>query len=89
MTSVLDKPTVDTTTLNETWLEDEPGCQIKHLNPANCTQEVTNRILCGCRGRSFLMCACAARNKQAEIDSGNKCAGCKRAAGDCWTVLPA
>ena len=77
---------VDTVTLDESLLEDEPGCEFRHRQLA-CSQEVTH-IITGCLGPA-LVCTNAAEYKQQGIDGGNTICKCGRFAQDCWKIRPA
>lgn len=85
--NVVDKPTVDTIVLDETILNDEPRCEITHLDPSRCSITVTHRII-SCNS-ALLICETASRSKSAEMAAGNRCARCKRAAADCWRIVTA
>lgn len=76
---------VDTVTLDESVLEDEPGCEFRHRN-ITCSDEVTH-IITGCKG-IILACTNGAEYKKQQIAGGKTICTCGKFAADCWTVIP-
>jgi hypothetical protein len=83
--TVLDTPRVDTIILDETILDEEPGCQFKHRRVA-CSVDVTH-VVTGCAG-PILACTNSAEYKKRQIRERTTFCRCGKPAEDCWAVVP-
>ena len=87
---------MSTDTLADTWLlesllnAEPPKCESKHSDPDNlvCTGSVVARASC-CERRTMNVCYAYVRCIQKDLAMPFAvCAGCGRAIGDCWQVIP-
>ena len=72
--------------LDETLLDDEPGCEYKHGPTHPCSTEVTHRVI-ACKQEGNV-CATAAEITRWRMENGSTCSGCHQPACDCWYLRP-
>jgi hypothetical protein len=88
--TVLNAPRVDTIILDETILDDVPGCISQHRN-TTCSVDIAYII----RSCTTLGPTCAAHVEDvnfgmlAKFAAGMTCGGCRRPARECWSWWPA
>lgn len=76
----------ETDVLDETILDDEPGCEFAHGDGPSCSTHVTHRVIaCVQQGNT---CDVGAADIRARMHRGGMCYGCKKAAGSCWELWP-
>lgn len=85
--NVIDKPMVDTITLDETILDNEPPCEFRHNGLTTCTIHVHHRVIACDHGGS--VCDTAAGIIRDRIVKRSwVCSGCGRNGADCWRIVP-